>query len=115
MRTVGKDEVGRGVLADVARDIAVVLSVVVLSCDGILVAVAGLDARGIRLLAHQGAHDHARSTVGINRTSLDITVAQHAVARQLTSKGAHTGNLFFRNELTVLNTEVFHDTTNIIE
>ena len=115
VRSVRKHEVVRGVAAYVAHDVAIMFHTIVLSHDSILVAVAAFDARSVCLLAHQGTHHDARRVIEVYRAALGIAVAQYALATQPSGKCAHSVDGVFSLELTVLDTEVLHDTGDVVE
>ena len=103
------------VARDVAHDVAIVALAVVLACNGILVAVARLDARRAGLLAHQGTHDDARHEVEIDRTLLDEAVAQHTLATQLAGNGSYAGGSTVGLERAVLDAETLDGAQNVVE
>ena len=115
VRTIRKHAVTRSVTAYVAHDMAIVFHAIVLSHDGVLVAVAGFDARSVSLLAHQGTHHDPRHVTVVYCAAFGIAVAQYALTRQFSSKRAHSFDGGFSLELTVLNAEVFNDTADVVE
>ena len=64
------------------------------SHDGILVAIAVLNARLVSLFAHQGSHDNVRLVIVADRAFCSIAVKQLAAARHLARKGSHTVDVF---------------------
>ena len=114
-RTVGEQQVGLSVTVDIAHDVAIVLVSVVLSDDGVLVAVAGFHATVIGLLAHQGTHYDTRNVMEVYRAALDEAVAHHAAATQSSGKCAHAGDRSVGLERAVLDAETLHGTGDVAE
>ena len=114
-RTVGEQQVGLSVTVDIAHDIAKVLVSVVLSDDGVLVAVAGFHATVIGLLAYQGTHHDTRNVMEVYRAAFDEAVAHHAAATQSSGDGSHTGDRTVGLERAVLDAETLYGADDIVE
>ena len=88
---------------------------VVLSNDGVLVAVASLHASIVGLLAHQGSHYDTRVVMKVYRGAFDKAVAQHAVATQSSGECSHAVDRTVGLERTVLNAETLYGADDIVE
>ena len=99
----------------VAHDMAIVALPVVLTYDGIPVAVARFYARGVRLLTHQGTHHDSRTVPEVYLAVLHITVAQTALATHPAGKGPHAGGIALSREGTAFDAQALHRAEDIVE
>ena len=114
-RTVREDKVCLGVATYVAHNVTIALLAVFLSDDGILVAIAGLDARIVRLLAHQGTYDNFRNAIEVDGTAFGKAVEQFSAATQTSGKSAHPIDTADGREGAVLDAETLHRTDDVVE